>query len=187
MKDLAKDSAKDIAQLHSRLHPIVAECCLQGGAYLVALEIRGSRERRIVEIFVDKPEGISLDECGELSHMLGEMLEEMNAFPMAYRLEVSSPGVERPLQYIWQYERNVGRLLSAELADGTSLKGRISAVEGDTITLESPAKNGTKNGKQTKTPNALSNQAAPEVSAVPIFPLTLPQGTIKRAVVELEF
>lgn len=187
MKDLAKDSAKDIAQLHSQLHPVVAECCLQRGAYLVALEIRGSRERRIVEIFVDKPEGISLDECGELSHLLGEMLEEMNAFPLAYRLEVSSPGVERPLQYIWQYARNVGRLLSAELADGTSLKGRISAVEGDVITLESSAKNGTKNGKQTKTSNVLSNPAASEITAISVFPLALPQGRIKRAVVELEF
>lgn len=187
MKDLAKDSTKDIAQLHSQLYPVVAECCLQDGAYLVALEIRGSRERRIVEIFVDKPEGISLDECGDLSHRLGEMLEEMNTFPLAYRLEVSSPGVERPLQYIWQYTRNVGRLLSVELADGTSLKGRISAVEGNMITLESPAKNGVKNSKQTKTPNALSGQVASEASALPMFPLTLPHGTIKRAVIELEF
>lgn len=187
MTDLAKDLTKDVVQLHSQLYPAIAELCLRGGVYVVALEIRGSRERRIVEIFVDKPDGISLDECGELSNSLGEMLEEMNAFPAAYRLEISSPGVERPLQYIWQYARNIGRLLAAELADGKSLKGRISAVEGEMITLESPAKHGSKSGKQPKVSNALPKKVSSEVTVEQIFPVTLPQSVIKQAVIELEF
>lgn len=187
MKDLAKDSTKDVAQLHSQLYPAIAERCLRSGVYVVALEIRGSRERRIVEIFVDKPDGISLDECGEVSNSLGEMLEEMNAFPAAYRLEVSSPGVERPLQYIWQYARNIGRLLVAELADGKSLKGRISAVEGEMITLERPAKHGSKSGKQPKVSNALPKKVSSEATVEQIFPVILPQSAIKQAVIELEF
>jgi ribosome maturation factor RimP len=111
----------------------------------------------------------------------------MDAFSAAYRLEVSSPGVERPLQYIWQYARNIGRLLVAELADGKSLKGRISAVEGEMITLERPAKHGSKSGKQPKVSNALPKKVSSEATVEQIFPVILPQSAIKQAVIELEF
>ena len=183
-----KDSEPKITpqqeQVSTALQTAIADVCTRVGAYLIALEIRGSRERRIVEVYVDKPNGISLDECGDLSQAIGEMLEEIKAFPASYRLDVSSPGVERPLQYIWQYSRNIGRLVSVELIDGKSLRGRVSAVESDAIIFENPKKNGKLGSpKHSKTKESIP----PQGSESTIFPLTVLYDTIKKAVVELEF
>ncbi len=176
----ASSTAQLSVESHERLQSAIAEVCGFDGISLIALEIRGSKERRIVEVFVDKPDGISLDECGDLSHRIGDRLEEMKAFPAAYRLDVSSPGVERPLQYLWQYSRNAGRLLALELSDGTVLKGRIGAVENDAVTLENP-------NKSSKNSKLNGNASTPTEALQATFPLTVQHSTIARAVVELEF
>lgn len=175
------------------LQPAIAEICEQHGAYLIALELRGSKERRIVEIYVDKPEGISLDECGNISDSIGEMLESTKAFPGAYRLDVSSPGVERPLVHRWQYPRNIGRLLVINFQDGSTLKGRLSATDSDTVTLEHPGKGGKSrpinrkpsSSSDKKTSGNGKGQPSAE-EAEPIFPVIIPFNTIQRAAVELE-
>jgi ribosome maturation factor RimP len=180
----AVQSAAQISvESHERLQSAITEVCALDGVSLIALEIRGSKERRIVEVFVDKPDGISLDECGDLSHRIGDRLEEIKAFPAAYRLDVSSPGVERPLQHLWQYNRNAGRLLTLELNDGTVIKGRIGAVENGAVTLESPNKsliNRKPSGKAT-------TQALPTDALQAAFPITVQHSAIVRAIVELEF
>ncbi|MCU0424884.1 MAG: hypothetical protein MUF71_04580 [Candidatus Kapabacteria bacterium] len=186
-------------QNHQELHRAVTECCEQHNTFLIALELRGSKERRIVEVYVDKPEGISLDECSALSHALGEVLEAIKAFPAAYRLDVSSPGVERPLVHLWQFTRNIGRILALELHDGTSLRGRMNAIEGEEIILDSANKG--KGGKSRTAPqqkqsaskrtsDSAHDSAQSEVASGGVsttFPIRVRRNLIKRAVVELEF
>ncbi len=157
------------------------ELCANEGAVLVEAIVRGSKERRIVEIYVDKPEGMSLEECGVLSEKIGEMLEAEKAFPAAYRLEVSSPGVSRPLQFSWQYQRNAGRLLTLELTSGTSVKGRIGqllqdAVGGEVLVLEAP---------KTSISKTAAKKAA--ASGAPTYPMEIPLAEIRSAIVEIEF
>jgi ribosome maturation factor RimP len=166
--------------LSPTIEAALREICTQHGVVLVEVVIRGSNERRIVEIYVDKPEGISLDECGNLSEPIGTMLEETKAFPMAYRLEISSPGVSRPLQFSWQYERNIGRLLTLERITGGTVKGRISAVasdteRGDLLTLDAP--------KGTISKTAAKKAAESGI----VFPIEILLGEIKSAIVEVEF
>jgi ribosome maturation factor RimP len=170
----------NVTPLSPTLEAALREICTREGVVLVEVVIRGSHERRIVEIYVDKPEGISLDECGNLSEPIGTMLEETEAFPMAYRLEISSPGVSRPLQFSWQYARNVGRLLVLERKNGEIIKGRINAVSsdverGELLTLDAPK-------------GTISKTAAKKAGASGIvFPMEIPLGEIKSAIVEIEF
>lgn len=180
-------------QDHHSLQSAIAEMCEQHGVYLIALELRGSKERRIVEIYVDKPEGISLDECGDVSDSIGEMLESMKAFPLAYRLDVSSPGVERPLVHRWQYPRNIGRLLAVDFQNGNTIKGRLSATDGETITLEHPGKGGKSrpanhksSSSDKKNPVTGSKGMLGAEEAQPIFPVIISFDLIRQAVVELE-
>lgn len=158
------------------------EICISEGAILLESVIRGSNERRIVELYVDKPEGISLDECGLLSERIGELLEAEKVFPAAYRLEVSSPGVSRPLQFSWQFSRNIGRLLSFQTKNGETIKGRISGLSsdserGDMILLEAP--------KATTSKTAAKKAAAS--GSAPIFPMEISLDDITNAIIEIEF
>jgi ribosome maturation factor RimP len=170
----------NVTPLSPTLEAALREICTREGVVLVEVVIRGSHERRIVEIYVDKPEGISLDECGDLSEPIGTMLEESKAFPLAYRLEISSPGVSRPLQFSWQYQRNVGRLLTLERTSGEIIKGRIGAVasdaeRGEILTLEA--------AKTTLSKTATKKAAENGI----VFPMEIPLGEIKSAIVEVEF
>ena len=178
MKDLAKDSAHILESLQSA----IAELCERESVVAVAIEVRGSKERRIIEIYLDKPgDGISLDECAAFSENISAIIDERGIIPAAYRLDVSSPGVERPLVYAWQYARNIGRLVVAELHDGSVVKGRIGSVEGETVMVRrsSPEK------KKTRSPERADASRA--IDAETNAPIALPLSAIKRGVIQLEF
>ncbi len=164
------------ATLAPSVEESLKELCSRHGVYLLEVVLRGTEQRRIVEIYVDSPQGVTLDQCGVLSKEMDAIFERDNAFSAAYRLEVSSPGTDRPLQYIWQYERNVGRLLSVELTDGKTAKGRIGSVQNGIVTIE-PSKSRQK-------PPTKKTLAAENILELPA---ALDVKQIRSAVVEVEF
>jgi len=96
--------------------------------------VRGNRREPVIEIFVDNETGVTITLCQEITQAVLELLE-MEAVPGNYRLTVSSPGVDRPLQFPWQYRKHIGRTVLLTLADGTQRKGRIVDVSDTTLTL----------------------------------------------------
>jgi ribosome maturation factor RimP len=191
--------------LPASLRATVEALIAQSGAVLVDSVLRGSEARRVVELYVDLPtaaEGITLEQCGILSREIGDVLDAANVFKGAYRLDVSSPGVDRPLRFGWQFARNIGRLLAVELLNGASGKGRIGAVseQTQTITLE-PAKKLSKTAEKklaqaqaaqiiasnASTTNGESNGENNGENLVLQMPVTISLAEIRRAVVELEF
>jgi len=103
--------------------------------------VRGSASRPVVEIYVDSESGVGLDECGELSRLIGNLIDATPGFSAAYRLDVSSPGIDRPLEHLWQFRKNRGRLLEVAKPDGSSVVGRLTEVHDDRICLAlQPAK-----------------------------------------------
>lgn len=101
----------DQRRLIAVLEPIVE----QAGAELVDLEVAGSHGRPVVRAYVDTVEGITLDECARLSRLLESELERSGVVPERYVLEVSSPGIDRPLTRRTHYERFVGRKIDVRL------------------------------------------------------------------------
>lgn len=94
----------DADRLRALMEPILeAE-----GAELVDLEVAGSRGRPVIRAYVDTEEGVTLDECARLSRLLEGELEGAGAVPERYVLEVSSPGIERPLTKRSHFERYAG-------------------------------------------------------------------------------
>ena len=91
-------------------------------------------------IHVDGDQGISIQDCAAISRHVGFHLEEENVIEQAYNLEVSSPGVGEPLQLKRQYYKNIGRLLSIRLADGTTKEGKLLSVTDDEINIEESVK-----------------------------------------------
>lgn len=80
--------------------------------HLVDIEMRGSGKNQVLSIYADTEKGITLNEITRLTTDISDLLDlHPEVVPGSYRLEVSSPGLDRPLKYLWQYRKNVGRLL----------------------------------------------------------------------------
>ncbi|MBW3661298.1 MAG: ribosome maturation factor RimP [Gemmatimonadetes bacterium] len=117
----------DADRLKALMEPILeAE-----GAELVDLEVAGSRGRPVVRAYVDTEEGVTLDECARFSRLLERELEESGAVPERYVLEVSSPGLERPLTKRRHFERFAGREVEVRLyAKRGGRKNFVGTLEG---------------------------------------------------------
>lgn len=113
-----------------------------GKFYLVDVEWNGGRKKLFV--YVDCDMGISLEECRKISKYLSKSIEEEEFIKEDYRLEVSSPGIDRPLKLKRQYVKNVGRPLRVHLENGTFQEGVLKKVESDNITLALEKRRGKK-------------------------------------------
>ena len=81
------------------------------GIELVELEFRKEGPGMVLRLFIDKPGGILLDDCSAVSRELSEILDVEEIIPVEYNLEVSSPGLNRPLTKPADYDRYVGKLV----------------------------------------------------------------------------
>lgn len=129
-------SAEIREQLLAMLSPAVSE----RGGYLEDVEIRQAGRRTLVRLLVDKDGGIDLDAVASISRAASALLDEHEAdLPMdAYVLEVSSPGIDRPLTQSRHFLRNIGRLLSVTDVDGAVHQGHLVEYDDDVLTLQSP-------------------------------------------------
>ena len=123
----------DPAQLvENLLHPILDSMGLE----LVELEFKKVGRGYLLQVFIDKPEGVNLDDCAEVSRELSVQLDVEDCVPGRYTLEVSSPGLDRPLKKEQDFVRYQGRLAvvktSALLKDekGSPRKTFLGIIEG---------------------------------------------------------
>jgi ribosome maturation factor RimP len=107
---------------------------------LVAVDQRGMGRRTLLRIFIDKPGGVTLGDCEAASRNLEKVLDVEDVFPGAYTLEVSSPGLDRPLKTEADYARAAGKRVRLKLAEPREgqwvLSGNISSVNDGRIVLE---------------------------------------------------
>ena len=101
--------------------------------FLVDIVQSGSK----LQVFIDTDEGVSFAKCQKMSRAIEAELDESLIMGEKYTLEVSSPGVSRPLKFLRQFPRNIGREIECQLKDGSVLTGVLTAVEGDTLVIES--------------------------------------------------
>ena len=109
------------------------------GLELWGLEFSKQGHSGLLRVYIDKPEGILIDDCEQVSRQVSALLDVNDPIPGQYQLEVSSPGMPRPLFYPEQYARYVGEGIQIRLnqpQDGRrNITGTIVAVEGDTLIL----------------------------------------------------
>jgi ribosome maturation factor RimP len=108
------------------------------GFDLEALDVSRVGRRGRVKVVVDSDDGVDLDQCAELSHKLSKVLDEHDTLvgDAPYTLEVSSPGVTRPLTLPRHWRRNIGRLVRVVLSDGAVLTGRITTADEQEAVLD---------------------------------------------------
>ena len=101
--------------LRERLFALIEPLLAQLGYELIELEYAPSRGRGTLRIFIDKPEGVGLDDCERVSHEVSALLDVEDPIPQAYTLEVSSPGDDRVLRTRAHFERFAGARVRVEL------------------------------------------------------------------------
>jgi ribosome maturation factor RimP len=107
--------------------------------FLIDFIVRGSESSRVIEVFVDGEKNVSADECAVVSKEITKQIDEKELLK-SYRLDVSSPGVDRPLIYLKQYQKHLNRLFEVEFkASDTSstFKGRLVSIEDEVLSFKS--------------------------------------------------
>ena len=119
------------------IREIAEQIAEQNNLFLVDFIVRGSESSRVIEIFIDGKINISADECALVSREICKQIDEKELL-RSYRLDVSSPGVDRPLIYLQQFTKHMNRLFEIEFnASGTSstFKGRLVSIENEVLTF----------------------------------------------------
>ncbi len=105
---------------------------------LIEVTIRGDTQNRVIEIYIDSELGVSADTCAEVSRQIKELIDEQNVFPGKYRLEISSPGVDRPLKFLKQYSKHINRKFEVVYSVGETtnkISAKLLKVDGEDLSF----------------------------------------------------
>ncbi len=126
------------SQVQRIAEPIANALCLD----IVEVECHGKGAKTIVRVFVEKEGGIGIQDCEQFHHSLGRALDVADPVPHAYRLEVSSPGLDRPLKQRKDYDQAVGLNIRVKVQAPVQGKGvvvgQLIEVADRGITLQVP-------------------------------------------------
>jgi ribosome maturation factor RimP len=108
---------------------------------LVDIELKGKPGNQVLKIFIDTDGGIAIGRCQKLSREISDLLDMKDLIPGKYRLEVSSPGLDRPLKVSRDFQRQMGRKVrifySVAAGDEQEVVGKIAHVQDDSIVVAS--------------------------------------------------
>jgi len=124
-------------EMEGRIADVIGPVIAAAGMDLESVRVSAAGRRRLLRVVVDSDQGVSLDDAAAISRKLSAALDAapvMGDFP--YTLEVSSPGVDRPLTDPRHWRRAVGRLVQVTAADAGPISGRVLAADSDGVTLD---------------------------------------------------
>jgi ribosome maturation factor RimP len=125
----------DREQIAELVRPVVESLGLE----LADVEFAGGGRHGVLRLFIDRKEGVSLHDCEEVSRQVGYLLDVEDPFPHPYTLEVSSPGLDRPLKRMADFEKYQGRKVKIKtvnpIRDQKIFEGRIQGVRGESVLI----------------------------------------------------
>lgn len=104
--------------------------------FLLEVLFRGTEKNRVIEIFIDGEDNLSADDCARISREINQVIEKNKLLDSAYRLDVSTPGVDRPLKYLKQYKKHINRKFEVRYKSGEnkkSITGKLLKIEDDNL------------------------------------------------------
>jgi ribosome maturation factor RimP len=127
------------APLREKLIALTEPLLEKLGYELVDLEYAPGRAHAVLRVFIDRPEGVGLDDCERASHELSALLDVEDPVPVGYTLEVSSPGLDRVLRKPAHFQRFIGERIWVELRAAREGRrrytGRLDALGDEGIEL----------------------------------------------------
>jgi ribosome maturation factor RimP len=107
------------------------------GLDLEAVDLSSAGKRRVLRVAIDKDGGVTMDDIADATREVSRLLDDTDLMgQQPFTLEVSSPGVDRPLTLPRHWRRNIGRLVKVTLREGDPVTGRITGSDADGAVLE---------------------------------------------------
>ena len=127
-------------ETESLIHDLARESAEKCGFEFVHLEVVGKIGRRTIRVFIDKEDGVNHDDCVEMSRQFESALDRQDPIEGAYTLEVSSPGIERGLYKISDFERFAGDLAKIKthrpIEGQRNFAGYLKGVDGNVVEID---------------------------------------------------
>ena len=118
------------------LEPVVAA----HGMEIIEIEYRRESSGWVLRIFIDREQGISVEDCAEISRVAGDLLDVAELIQTPYNLEVSSPGVDRPMRKPEHFQRHVGDVIELRttfpIQNRRNFKGELKDASGEAVVIE---------------------------------------------------
>lgn len=124
--------------LDENIKEIVSKVVERNGFFLIDLILRGTEHKRVIEVFIDGEKDISAEDCATVSREIDSELKDLLIKHPDYRLDVSSPGIDRPLKFLKQYIKHVNRRFDISYRSGEEIKklnGKLASIDGDYLTF----------------------------------------------------
>ncbi len=130
----------DAQAVDEKIRAIAAPAIAAAGVELVDVEIFGQAKRLVVRVTIDRPEGVGVEDCARFSRHLSDLLDVHDVIEPSYVLEVSSPGLDRPLKKPSDFKWAVGKRVKVTTRrpiDGENVfTGLLADFEDETVTLD---------------------------------------------------
>ncbi|QCX32276.1 ribosome maturation factor RimP [Caloramator sp. E03] len=123
----------NVEYIEKLVHEISLPIANELGLEIVDVEFVREHNEWYLRVYIDKEGGVTIDDCTSLSRVLSNKLDEVDPIDFSYYLEVSSPGIERPLKKDRDFERNVGKKIKIKLFE--PIEGK-KTIEGTLLGLE---------------------------------------------------
>ena len=124
--------------LRKNIVDIAEEITSQSSYFLIDIIIRGTEKDRVFEVFIDGENYITARDCAELSRKIYRAIEEQSIIKFTYRLDVSSPGIDRPLLFLKQFPKHINRkfeIIYKSDEKKRKFKGTLKKVAGEQLTF----------------------------------------------------
>ena len=124
--------------LREKIVEIAEKISSDAGFFLIDIIIRGNEGNRVIEVYVDGEKNVTANDCAEINRKINKVIEEEKIICASFRLDVSSPGTDRPLLYLKQYLKHINRQFEVtyNLAGiKKKIKGTLKNIKGDQLTF----------------------------------------------------
>ena len=130
----------ETASVADRIRKIAEQAAIDHGLELVHAEVAGPEGHPVVRVFIDKPGGVTHDDCSDVSTQISTVLDVEDFIHSAYTLEVSSPGIERGLYKLADFERFAGSSAKIKtrvaVENQRNFRGRIAGLKSDSVVFD---------------------------------------------------
>jgi ribosome maturation factor RimP len=123
--------------LEENIRVAAEQAVKDNGFFLIDINLRGFAKNRVIEVFIDGESYISAEDCAKVGRELNSLIQQGSLIDSAFRLEVSSPGVDRPLKFLKQFHKHLNKTFEVsykqEDMELRTFVGKLTAIEGDNL------------------------------------------------------
>jgi ribosome maturation factor RimP len=119
-----------------KIYSIVDEIVEKNGFFLIDFITRGNDRNKIIEVYIDGEVNVTAEDCASVSREIGELIDSQGLISSSYRLDVSSPGVDRPIKFLKQYNKHLNRKFEISYSKGEDTKkmtGKLIRIDGEDL------------------------------------------------------